>query len=78
MPGLAFEPLIDGDEATRQIKAALPQARIIALSMFEEQGVAQRMREAGAEVYLPKTGPSEGLLAAIRGEGQKALDNPSA
>ncbi len=42
---------------------------VIALSMFEEAGVAQRMRDAGAEVYLPKTGPSEGLLAAIRGRG---------
>jgi hypothetical protein len=37
--------------------------------MFEEPGVAQRMRDAGAEVYLPKTGPSEGLLATIRGKG---------
>ncbi len=62
-------PTMPGDEATRQIKATRPQARIIALSMFEEPGVARRMRDAGAEVYLPKTGPSEGLLAAIRGRG---------
>ncbi len=62
-------PMMPGDEAARQIKATLPQARIIALSMFEEPGVAQRMRDAGAEVYWPKTGPSEGLLAAIRGRG---------
>ena len=62
-------PMMPGDEAARQIKATLPQARIIALSMFEEPGVARRMRNAGAEVYLPKTGPSEGLLAAIRGKG---------
>jgi len=45
-----------------------PQTRIVALSMFEEPGVAQRMRDAGAEIYLPKTGPSDGLLAAIRGK----------
>jgi PAS domain S-box-containing protein len=61
-------PTMPGDEAARQIKAMLPQTRIVALSMFEEPGVAQRMRDAGAEIYLPKTGPSDGLLAAIRGQ----------
>ncbi len=61
-------PTMPGDEAARQIKAILPQTRIVALSMFEEPGVAERMRDAGAEIYLPKTGPSDGLLAAIRGK----------
>jgi PAS domain S-box-containing protein len=60
-------PTMPGDEAARQIKAIQPQTRIVALSMFEEPGVAQRMRDAGAEIYLPKTGPSDGLLTAIRG-----------
>ena len=60
-------PTMPGDEAARQIKALLPQTRIVALSMFEEPGVAQRMRDAGAATYLPKTGPSDGLLA-IRGK----------
>jgi PAS domain S-box-containing protein len=60
-------PMMPGDEAARRIKAIRPQTRIIALSMFEEPGVAQRMRDAGAEIYLPKTGPSDGLLTAIRG-----------
>jgi DNA-binding NarL/FixJ family response regulator len=40
-------PTMPGDEATRQIKALLPQTRVVALSMFEEPGVAQRMRDAG-------------------------------
>ena len=61
-------PTMPADEAARQIKAILPQIRIVALSMFEEPGVAQRMRDAGAEIYLPKTGPSDDLLAAIRGQ----------
>jgi hypothetical protein len=30
-------------------------------------GVAHRMREAGAEAYLLKSGPSESLLATILG-----------
>jgi PAS domain S-box-containing protein len=60
-------PVMAGDEATRRIKAELPQTRIIALSMFEEPGVREKMIGAGAETYLPKTGPSDGFLSAIRG-----------
>jgi DNA-binding NarL/FixJ family response regulator len=59
-------PLMPGDEASRRIRAVLPQIRIVVLSMFEEPGVARRMLDAGAEVYLTKTGPSERLWAAIR------------
>jgi two-component system response regulator NreC len=60
-------PLINGDDATRQIKRHLPQTRVIGLSMHEEPDMVERMRSAGAEHYLLKTGPSERLLAAIRG-----------
>jgi len=60
-------PVMPGDEATRRIKAEMPHARVIALSMFEEPGARDKMLGAGAETYLAKTGPSEGLLAAIRG-----------
>jgi PAS domain S-box-containing protein len=60
-------PVMAGDEATRQIKRHLPNTRIIALSMFEDGHVSKRMHRAGAETYLSKTGPSEELLAAIRG-----------
>jgi len=61
-------PLMSGDEATRQIKRHLPDIRIVALSMYEEPEVVERMRLAGAESYVLKTAPSEELLAAIRGE----------
>ncbi|MCL5282913.1 MAG: response regulator [Planctomycetes bacterium] len=60
-------PLMSGDEAARQIKSQLPQTRIVALSMFEDADVRERMHQAGAESYLLKTAPSEELLAAIRG-----------
>jgi CheY-like chemotaxis protein len=61
-------PLMAGDEATRQIKLHMPQTRVIALSMFEEAGVAEAIRRAGAERYLLKTAPFEELLTAIRGQ----------
>lgn len=61
-------PLIDGDEATRQIKQHLPDTRIIALSMYEEHENIAKMLRAGAESYILKTAPSEELLAAIKGK----------
>jgi DNA-binding NarL/FixJ family response regulator len=60
-------PVMAGDEATQQIKERLPQTRIVALSMFDDARVADRMRRAGAAAYLLKTAPTEELLAAIRG-----------
>jgi PAS domain S-box-containing protein len=60
-------PLIDGDEATRQIKAHRPQTRVIALSTYNETEMLQRMYRAGAEGYVLKTASAEELLAAIRG-----------
>ncbi len=61
-------PLMGGDEATRQIKLHMPNVRVIGLSMYEEDNMAEKMRRAGAEAYLLKTGPAEELLAVIRGE----------
>jgi signal transduction histidine kinase len=58
-------PKMDGIEATRTIKTQHPEIRIIGLSMFNDPDTAQRMLEAGAELYLPKAGPSEDLVAAI-------------
>lgn len=60
-------PVMAGDEATRRIKAEMPQTRVIALSMFDEPSTRAKMLDAGAETHLLKAGPSEQLLAAIRG-----------
>jgi PAS domain S-box-containing protein len=63
-------PLINGDDATRQIKMHLPRTRVIALSMYEEPDLVEKMRRAGAEGYILKTAPSGELLAAIRGKAR--------
>ncbi len=60
-------PLMDGDEATRQIKRYVPRTRVIALTMWAEPEVADRMSRAGAEACVLKTAPAEELLAVIRG-----------
>ncbi len=60
-------PGMDGIEATRLIKAELPDVRVIGLSMFEEAEVAERMRRAGAEAFISKAASSGALLRAIYG-----------
>lgn len=59
-------PKMNGVEATRQIKAALPHAKIIGLSVQNEEKMAALMREAGVSAYLSKGGAVETLSATIR------------
>ncbi len=58
-------PEMDGIEATRAIKAEWPGVRVIGLSMFDEPEVAERMREAGAEGFVSKSGSAGEILRAI-------------
>jgi DNA-binding NarL/FixJ family response regulator len=60
-------PRLDGLGATRRITAALPQVRVIGLSMHAEDDMAAAMLAAGAVAYVAKGGASESLLDAIRG-----------
>jgi signal transduction histidine kinase/ActR/RegA family two-component response regulator len=68
-------PELDGIEASRRLKAELPQVRIIGLSMFDDEQTARRMYAAGAEAFVAKTASSAELLKVIYGnawESQKA------
>ena len=60
-------PGTNGIDATRTIAAEAPEIRVIGLSMHTREDMEQAMRAAGASEYLPKDGPAEDLLAAIRG-----------
>lgn len=62
---------MSGIEATRIIRAELPQIRVIGLSMFEESERAQAMLEAGALCYLTKSSPANALITAIRSTVQQ-------
>ncbi len=71
-------PLINGDDATRQIKLHLPQTRVIALSMYEEAEMVEKMRRAGARATSsrppPPTSswpPSEARLPSRKGRAVK-------
>ncbi len=59
-------PEMAGDQATREIRNRFRNVRVIGLSMFDDNIGASRMIEAGVEAYLPKAGPCDNLLRAIR------------
>jgi PAS domain S-box-containing protein len=60
-------PEMDGIEATRRIKAELPDVRVIGLSMYEDEHISQSLHEAGGNAFLSKTTSSANLLKAIYG-----------
>lgn len=61
-------PRLDGIEATRRIKADMPDVHIIGLSMHEKEDMARAMARAGASAYLSKNGCSDSLISTIRDE----------
>lgn len=69
-------PEMDGIEAARQISAALPDTRIIALSMYGNAHYRQRMRDAAALSYVRKNQPIDQLVAAINAAVGQGSSSP--
>jgi two-component system response regulator NreC len=69
-------PDISGIEAIKRIKAALPNTRIIALTMHEEEPYVMEVLRAGAEAYIVKRSAAADLVNAMRQvmAGQAVLD----
>jgi NarL family two-component system response regulator LiaR len=59
-------PEMDGVSATRAVLENCPQARVIALTSFQEGGLVQKALQAGAISYLLKDVGMDELAAAIR------------
>ena len=59
-------PELNGVEATRLILAELPQARVVALSMYADRRFVAEILRAGALGYVLKDGAFEELALAIR------------
>ncbi|HEY7629662.1 MAG TPA: response regulator transcription factor [Thermoleophilaceae bacterium] len=59
-------PELDGLEATRQILAADPEARVLILTTFDLDEYVYEALGAGASGFVLKDDPPEQLLAAIR------------
>jgi len=54
-----------GIEATREIKAAYPNIKIVALTIHEDEEYFFQMLNAGASGYVPKRAAPEELITAI-------------
>lgn len=60
-------PVMNGIEATTAIVNALPNVRVLGLSISADNDTAERMVAAGAADYLTKGGQAADLIAAVRG-----------
>jgi DNA-binding NarL/FixJ family response regulator len=69
-------PGISGIEATRQIRAKHPEARILMLSMHSEDTLIRQALEAGARGYILKNAMDLDLINAVKGVagGKTVLD----
>ncbi len=59
-------PVMDGLEATRQIKALAPETRILVLTQHEDAEFALPLLQAGAAGYILKKAGGSELVNAIR------------
>lgn len=63
-------PNLNGLEATRALKAELPQTQILVLTMYESDEYFFQVLAAGASGYVLKKAASADLIAAIRAAHQ--------
>jgi diguanylate cyclase (GGDEF)-like protein len=63
-------PILDGVEATREITAALPGVRVVALTGSDDRAVVGAMLEAGAAAYCVKGAPLWELERAVIGASE--------
>ncbi len=66
-------PVLNGVEASRQIKERIPATKIIALSMHSEKRFVVSMLQAGASGYLLKDCAFEELAQAVRDVHQNRI-----
>lgn len=59
-------PMLNGIEATRQIRRDCPGAHVLILTVHESEQYVARLLAAGASGYIIKRAASEELVAAIR------------
>jgi len=59
-------PNIDGLQATRQIRAASPNTKVVILTMHESDQMVHRVLEAGALAYVLKSDLAANLVNAVQ------------
>lgn len=60
-------PELNGPEVTRALKQALPEVRVLVLSVFGQETFVSQAVDAGADAYLVKGLPADEVLAAVKG-----------
>lgn len=63
-------PELNGIEATRRIREAVPSCRVLALSMHRDSVYVREILKAGAHGYLLKDAMDQDLLLAVRSIAQ--------
>src|ERR1700724_3330389 len=59
-------PELDGLEALRQIKRALPKTEVVIFSAYRSEEVIEQLFDAGAKSYIQKSDAGRHLVAAIK------------
>jgi two-component system, NarL family, response regulator LiaR len=69
-------PELTGVEATRQIRAAVPDARILVLTAYEDDPYIYGLLDAGASSYVLKSAEGREIIRAVRttAAGQAIID----
>jgi DNA-binding NarL/FixJ family response regulator len=58
-------PVMDGYEATRQVKTHFPGCRVIALTIHDDETARHQAGQAGADDFIVKGAPMDCLIHAI-------------
>lgn len=59
-------PVLDGIQATRQLKRERPAVKVLALTAYDNRAYLAQLLEAGASGYVLKKMAAKGLIEAIR------------
>ena len=71
-------PLLNGAEATRQIRKTVPSAKVLVLSSYGEEELIEHLMQAGAAGYVTKDTAPRDLAGAIRAvHGGKMFFSPA-
>ena len=70
-------PVLDWIEATRMVKAVVPQTQVVMLTMHSDSDIVARSIQAGAAGYLVKDCSTEEVVSAVRmAAGSEAALSP--
>lgn len=58
-------PVMDGYEATRQIKTRFPSCRVIALTIHDYEAARQKAFQSGVDAFLVKGAPVQNIVQTL-------------